>query len=235
MWQKFTERARRVILLAQEEAGRDRSAQVNTDYLLLGLLLEEKSLGAGVLQTLGATYETVRPRIKRPSFLTNFGKQPQPKLTPDGKRVLELAADEARRMRHTYIGTEHLMLALIRNKTGEALHVFHGLDLSLEKARAHVVSRLESQAPSPEQEADATAFGQMEAEVRALIVEVRRVAVDEGRDYHLHDLVKALLYSDSFVVSVLRRCGLDVEQAIVELSKEKQSQKESENKASEGA
>ncbi len=140
MWQKFTERARRVILLAQEEAGKMGSGHVGTEHLLLGLVGEETCVAASVLRANGVFTSDVREeiseRVPKRRILS------EPKLTPNAKRVLELAANEARLMQHNYIGTEHLLLSLIREEKGEAAKVLHSLGLSLETLHQEVMQYL---------------------------------------------------------------------------------------------
>jgi len=141
MWQRFTERARRVILLGQEEAAKMQSSYVGTEHLLLGLVRENEGVAAQVLQKMNVSLERVRKEVETDA-------QPEgpatgePKLTPKAKRALELAADEARRMHHNYIGTEHLLLALLREKEGLAAAVLHRMDLNLEKVRMQVLEYL---------------------------------------------------------------------------------------------
>ncbi len=149
MWQRFTERARRVILLGQEEAGKMNSGHVGTEHLLLGLVRENEGVAAQVLQKMGVSLPKVRTEIEQE--VQPGGGDPaggEPKLTPKAKRVLELAADEARRMRHNYIGTEHLLLALLREKDGLAATVLRRLGLNLEKARSQVMEYLGPDAPT---------------------------------------------------------------------------------------
>lgn len=151
MWQRFTERARRVILLGQEEATRMQSGHVGTEHLLLGLVRENEGVAAQVLQKMGISLDKVRTEVEaqaRPEGGPPAGGEP--KLTPKAKRVLELAADEARRMRHNYIGTEHLLLALLREKEGLAAIVLRKLGLNLEKARQQVMEYLGPDAPQGE-------------------------------------------------------------------------------------
>jgi ATP-dependent Clp protease ATP-binding subunit ClpC len=151
MWQRFTERARRVILLGQEEATKMQSGHVGTEHLLLGLVRENEGVAAQVLQKMGIALDKVRGEVE--SQAHPEGGPPtggEPKLTPKAKRVLELAADEARRMRHNYIGTEHLLLALLREKEGLAAIVLRKLGLNLEKARQQVMEYLGPDAPQGE-------------------------------------------------------------------------------------
>ncbi len=150
MWQRFTERARRVILLGQEEAGKMNSAHVGTEHLLLGLVRENEGVAAQVLQKMGVNLQKVRGEIESEVETGEGSNAPEPKLTPKAKRVLELAADEARRMRHNYIGTEHLLLALLREKDGLAAKVLRKLGLDLEKTRTRVMEYLGPESPSLE-------------------------------------------------------------------------------------
>jgi ATP-dependent Clp protease ATP-binding subunit ClpC len=150
MWQRFTERARRVILLGQEEAGKMQTGHVGTEHLLLGLVRENEGVAAQVLQKMGIALEKVRQEVEAqavPDGSPPPGPGGEPKLTPKAKRVLELAADEARRMRHNYIGTEHLLLALLREKDGLAAIVLRKMGLNLDKARTQVMEYLGPNAP----------------------------------------------------------------------------------------
>ena len=141
MWQRFTERARSVILLGQEEASRMNSDHVGTEHLLLGLVRQNEGVAAQILQRMGVSLPKVRREIER-EVQPESSVGSEPKLTPKAKRVLELAADEARRMKHNYIGTEHLLLALLREKDGLGATVLRRLGLDLEKARAEVMAYL---------------------------------------------------------------------------------------------
>ena len=152
MWQRFTERARRVILLGQEEASKMNSSHVGTEHLLLGLVRENEGVAAQVLQKMGVSLQRVRQEIEAEVEPSEEGASSEPKLTPRAKRVLELAADEARRMRHNYIGTEHLLLALLREKDGVAATVLRKLGLNLERARNQVMEYLGPEAPQAEKQ-----------------------------------------------------------------------------------
>ena len=162
MWQRFTERARRVILLAQEEAGKLNSAHVGTEHLLLGLARENEGVAAQVLVKTGISLSKVRAEVESESVISRAPTDGEPKLTPKAKRVLELGADEARRMRHNYIGTEHLLLALLREKDGLAATVLRRLGLNLEKTRAQVLEYLGPDAPGSESEVAEVAEGKTE-------------------------------------------------------------------------
>jgi len=231
MWQKFTERARRVILLGQEEAGKMGSGHVGTEHLLLGLVSESEGVASQVLQKMGVSLNKVREQINDEAE-TGEGESTgsEPKLTPKAKRVLEYAADEARRMRHNYIGTEHLLLALLREKDGQAAKVLQTLGLSLETLREDVVIYLGTDDFVSQRSFDARRSGQMEPDVEGLLVEVLRAAMASHRNYSVEHIVEALLRkSDWPVVNVLRDCGLDVEKAINELAKRSDEQKNTTN------
>ena len=132
---RFTKRARRVLTLAQEEAERLHHGYIGTEHLLLGLMREEKGMASRVLKGLGVKPRRVQQiidRISGPSRQASFGRI---HLTSRTKRVIELAFDEARRLGHHYIGTEHLLLGLVRQGDGVAIDVLRSLGVSLDKVR----------------------------------------------------------------------------------------------------
>ena len=142
MFGRFTERAQRVIVLSQEEARRLGHNVVGTEHILLGLIAEGEDVAARSLLSLGISIDQVRGEVER---IIGRGEQPTEGpigFTPRSKRVLELAFDEARRLGHTYIGTEHLLLGLIREGEGVAAQVLHNLGADLERVRAQVTSQL---------------------------------------------------------------------------------------------
>lgn len=133
--ERFTQRARRVLSLAQEEAEKLQHSQIGTEHLLLGLMREEGGVAGRVLRDLGLDQRRVEDLVSR---LSDSGKRPsagQLDLSPGTKKVLELAVDEARRMGHHYIGTEHLLLGLVRQQDGIALDVLRRLGVSPEEIR----------------------------------------------------------------------------------------------------
>ena len=132
---RFTQRARRVLSLAQEEAERMKHSYIGTEHLLLGLMREEGGVAGRVLRELGLETRRVQEMVER---LTGANKTPAPgkiDLSPGTKRVLELAVDEARRMNHHYISTEHLLLGLVRQNEGVAVDVLKKLGISAEQIR----------------------------------------------------------------------------------------------------
>jgi ATP-dependent Clp protease ATP-binding subunit ClpC len=146
MWQRFTERARRVVFFAQEEAGRLGENYVSTEHLLLGLVRETDSVAARILESIGISTGRIRSEIER-QVTKGEGRLGQDmQLTPRAKRVIDLAYDEARQLNNNYIGTEHLLLGLIREGEGLAGRVLSRLGVDLERTRAEV-RRLHDQEP----------------------------------------------------------------------------------------
>jgi ATP-dependent Clp protease ATP-binding subunit ClpC len=135
-FEKFSERARRVLTLAQEEAAHFNHSYIGTEHVLLGLLREEEGVGAKVLANLGVSLNKARSAVE---FIIGRGEKPSTGeigLTPRAKRVIELAIDEARQLGHNYIGTEHLLLGLLREGEGVAADVLDSFGITLERARA---------------------------------------------------------------------------------------------------
>ena len=135
-FEKFSERARRVLSLAQEEAQRFNHNYIGTEHILLGLVRETEGVAARVLSSLAVDLSKVRSAVE---FIIGRGEKPaqgEIGLTPRAKKVVELAVDEARRMNHTYIGTEHLLIGLLREGEGVAAGVLESLGVTLDKVRA---------------------------------------------------------------------------------------------------
>ena len=135
-FEKFSERARRVLSLAQEEAQRFNHNYIGTEHILLGLVRETEGVAARVLSSLSVDLSKVRSAVE---FIIGRGEKPaqgEIGLTPRAKKVVELAVDEARRMNHTYIGTEHLLIGLLREGEGVAAGVLESLGVTLDKVRS---------------------------------------------------------------------------------------------------
>ena len=148
MFNKFTERARKVMLLAKQEAKRFNHDYIGTEHILLGLLREGEGVAAAVLQSLGMNLNNIRLEVEKlvqlgPATVVS-GDLP---FTPKAKKVMELAMEEARTLGHNYIGTEHLLLGLIREGEGVASQVFMNMGLDLEKVREEVIKLLGSTTP----------------------------------------------------------------------------------------
>jgi len=144
-FEKFTERARKVLRLAQEEAQRFQHNYIGTEHLMLGLVREGEGVAAKVLASLGVDLEQVRRAVEDiigrgdRIVLGEFG------LTPRAKKVIEMAVDEARRLNHHYIGTEHLLLGLVGEGEGIAAGVLESLGVDLEKVRTQTIRVLNEQ------------------------------------------------------------------------------------------
>ena len=141
-FEKFTERARKVLSLAQEEAQRFNHNYIGTEHLLLGLVREEEGVAAKVLSNLDVDLVKVRSAVE---FIIGRGDRivlGEIGLTPRAKRVIELAVDEARRLNHHYIGTEHLLLGMLREGEGIAAGVLESLGVDLEKVRSQTIQIL---------------------------------------------------------------------------------------------
>jgi ATP-dependent Clp protease ATP-binding subunit ClpA len=141
-FEKFTERARKVLSLAQEEAQRFQHNYIGTEHLLLGLVREGEGVAARVLSNLGVDLNKVRSTVE---FIIGRGDRivlGEIGLTPRAKKVIELAVDEARRLDHHYIGTEHLLLGLVREGQGIASGVLESLGVNLERVRTQTIQVL---------------------------------------------------------------------------------------------
>lgn len=146
--ERFTQRARRVLSLAQEEAERMQHSYIGTEHLLLGLIREEGGVAGRVLRELGLVPRRVEEAVEK---MTNANRRSGPArmdLSPSTKKVLELAVDEARRMGHHYIGTEHLLLGLVRQTDGVAIEVLKRLNVNPEDVRRQT-RRMLQENPGP--------------------------------------------------------------------------------------
>jgi len=151
MFERFTDRARKVMALANQEAQRFNHEYIGTEHILLGLVKEGSGVGANVLKNLEVDLRKVRLEVEKlvksgPDMVT-MGKLPQ---TPRAKKVIEYAIEEARNLNHNYVGTEHLLLGLLREQDGVAAQVLMNLGLKLEEVREEVLNLLGAGAESEE-------------------------------------------------------------------------------------
>ncbi len=156
-FEKFSERARRALTHAQEEAQRFGHNYIDTEHILLGLIAEEESVASKVLGNLGVLPNKIRAAVE---FVVGRGERSaigEVGLTPRAKRVIELAVDEARRLNHSYIGTEHLLLGLLRDRDGAAVGVLESFGVTFEKAQAEINSILSKGVSQPRAVARGTA------------------------------------------------------------------------------
>ena len=178
MFERFTERARKVMALANQEAQRFNHEFVGTEHVLLGLVKEGSGVGANVLKNLGVDLHKVRMEVEKivkpgPDMVT-MGKLPQ---TPKTKKVIEFSIEEARHLNHNYVGTEHLLLGLLREPDGVAAQVLMNLNLKLDEVRDEELTLLGA-GLDPEDVTSATA-----AEAPARRTKSKTPALDSfGRD-----------------------------------------------------
>ncbi len=165
-FERFTDSARRVLRAAQEEAQRLRHNFIGTEHLLLGLLHEDESVAAHVLRHLNVRLDAVRERVE---FIVGKGDRSitgEVGLTGRAKKAIELAVEEAQRLRHGYVGSEHLLLGLVREGEGIAADVLQKLGADLSAVRAETIEVLSSEVkaspppPVPEQAASLLAEGE---------------------------------------------------------------------------
>src|SRR5437016_4892977 len=159
MFERFTDRARKVMALANQEAQRFNHEYIGTEHILLGLVKEGSGVGANVLKNLDVDLRKVRLEVEKlvksgPDMVT-MGKLPQ---TPRAKKVIEYAIEEARNLNHNYVGTEHLLLGLLREQDGVAAQVLMNLGIKLEEVREEVLNLLGAGAEN--EEAATTGGGQ---------------------------------------------------------------------------
>jgi ATP-dependent Clp protease ATP-binding subunit ClpA len=143
MFERFTDRARRVVVLAQEEARMLNHNYIGTEHILLGLIHEGGGVAAKALKSLGITLETVRQQVEE---IIGRGQQAPPghiPFTPRAEKVLKLALREALQLGHSYIGTEHILLGLIREGEGVAAQALVGLGADLNRVRQQVITLLD--------------------------------------------------------------------------------------------
>ncbi len=155
MFERFTDRARKVMALANQEAQRFNHEYIGTEHILLGLVKEGSGVGANVLKNLGVDLRKVRLEVEKlvksgPDIVT-MGKLPQ---TPRAKKVIEYSIEEARNLNHNYVGTEHLLLGLLREHDGVAAQVLMNLGLKLEEVREEILNLLGAGVDGPDDDMD---------------------------------------------------------------------------------
>jgi ATP-dependent Clp protease ATP-binding subunit ClpC len=138
VFERFTDRARRVLQLAQEEARLLNHSFIGTEHLLLGLIHEGDGVGAQALRSLGISHEAVLEKVEETIGMAGTAPSGAPPFTPRAKKVLELALREALQLNHSYIGTEHILLGLVREGEGVAATVLVSLGADLGRVRQEV-------------------------------------------------------------------------------------------------
>jgi ATP-dependent Clp protease ATP-binding subunit ClpA len=149
MYERFTDRARKVMQLANQEAQQFNHEYIGTEHILLGLVEEGSGTAATALKNLDVDLGTIRAEVEKivqhgPARVIDGGRRPH---TPRAKKVVEYSIEEARSLNHNYVGTEHLLLGLIREDQGVASQVLMSLGLSLERVRRAIVTLLDQTLP----------------------------------------------------------------------------------------
>ena len=146
MFERFTDRARRVLVLAQEEARDLNHAFIGTEHILLGLIREGEGVAAKALDALGVTFDVVREKVEEAIGANTNPSPGSPPFTPRAKKVLELSLREALQLGHSYIGTEHMLLGLVREGDGVAAQVLNDLGADMARVRTQVIQMMSGQA-----------------------------------------------------------------------------------------
>jgi ATP-dependent Clp protease ATP-binding subunit ClpC len=146
MFERFTDRARRVVVLAQEEARLLNHNYIGTEHLLLGLIHEGQGVAAKALESLGIRLEAVRSQVEEIIGRGERAPTGHIPFTPRAKKVLELSLRESKQLGHDYIGTEHILLGLVREGEGVAAQVLVKLGADLSRARGQVIELLSGEA-----------------------------------------------------------------------------------------
>jgi ATP-dependent Clp protease ATP-binding subunit ClpA len=211
MFERFTERARGAVVHAQEQSRSLGHDYIGTEHLLLGLTCEEDSLAARALQSIDVTHERARAAVVRAVGLGEQAGTGQIPFTPRAKKVLELSLREALGLGDNYIGTEHILLGVLRENKGAGTDVLRDLDADVEKVRDELL-RLRAETPAAEPhnvELDVEDLD-LTPRVRQLLIEAaegareaRRAEVDE------RDLLEAML-ADQSIARVLSGLGVEV-------------------------
>ncbi len=149
-FERFTPRARRVLKLATDEAERQRHAEIGPEHLLLGLLKEGRGLGALALRELDLAADEVRRRIETGLPPGDITTPPPIPLSPAARHVVAMAEDESNRFHHNYVGTEHLLLGLLREGEGLAYLTLDALGISLDRARRQVIKMINESPQDPD-------------------------------------------------------------------------------------
>jgi ATP-dependent Clp protease ATP-binding subunit ClpA len=199
MFQQFTDRARRVVVLAQEEARLLNHDYVGTEHLLLGLAHEGQGVAAKALESLGIRLEALRSQVEEAIGRGQRAPSGHLSFTPRAKKVLELSLRESQQLGHDYIGTEHLLLGLVREGEGVAAQVLVKLGADLSRVRQQVIQLLSGSAGGPEEAAGTRPVPDEPGEVEDQLAQVRRQkeAAIEAQDFDraaaLRDAEKQLL------------------------------------------
>ena len=207
MFERFTDRARRVVVLAQEEARLLNHDHIGTEHILLGLVHEDEGVGAQALESLNIKLEAVRREVEE---LVGQGESPPSEhipFTPRAKKVLELSLREAIQLGHNYIGTEHILLGILREGEGVACQVLVKLGANLPTVRARVLQLVAKRPGKGASEALLT----LSPELAAVLDEARRAAEANGESEvtPIYLVLAAVENPDGAAGRMLRSVGVD--------------------------
>ena len=224
----FTERVRKVLALAREEAARLGHPYLGSEHELLGILREGEGVAIAILENLYAPPDEVRERLEA-SVKPGTGSPPGANLpfTSRGKKVLELAMTEAREASHSYVGTEHLLLGILREERGIAAHALTSFGLTLEAARAEMHRILGSAPGIPSRSEFLQVTGsrssggltRLPERIEAVIAEANKVAGRAGATHleGFHVAIGLLAHHEGIAVAAMERMGCDLPRLAAEL------------------
>jgi ATP-dependent Clp protease ATP-binding subunit ClpC len=218
MFEKFSDRARRVVVLSQEEARLLNHNYIGTEHILLGLVHEDEGVAAGALESLNIRLDAVRREVEE---IIGQGDSPPSEhipFTPRAKKVLELSLREAIQLGHNYIGTEHVLLGLLREGEGVACQVLVNLGASLPQVRARVLQLV---AESAGERPSGWVF-RPSSELAAVLDEAHRVAEARGESevMPIHLFLAAVEQPDGAAGRMLETVGVDPRELRRELADE---------------
>jgi ATP-dependent Clp protease ATP-binding subunit ClpC len=210
--ERFTQRARRVLSFAQEEAERRQHSYIGTEHMLLGLMREEDGVAARVLADLGLTLDRTGQLVDQVSKAGQRPPEARLELAPEVKKVLELAVDEARRMGHHYIGTEHLLIGLVRRE-GAAVDILARLNVRPEEVRRRTRHVLQERPPAITASTAELKIARNLLPTPNLAVDVIAMALSQARHYghgyvDIWHVVRALQANDGIGGRVIRALGI---------------------------
>jgi ATP-dependent Clp protease ATP-binding subunit ClpA len=222
----FTERVRKVLAMAREESVRLRHEYVGTEHILLGLVREGEGVAATILQNLGVDLDDIQQKIDE-TVKKGTGRPTGPDLpyTSRAKKVLELAMSEARELNHSYVGTEHLLLGLVREEKGIAAQVLVDAGITLDSAREETVRILgENGMSKPKPVADESEHAAIarrmrfaDPEWRAIIARALEIAEDRRARPGVADLLEALVFSSREVAAAFASREIEMQGLIAEI------------------
>ena len=219
MFERFTDRARRVVVLAQEEARMLNHDYIGTEHIFLGLIHEGEGVAAAALESLGVSMAKARDQVREIIGQGEVFPSGHLPFTPRAKKVLELSLREALQLGHSYIGTEHILLGLIREGEGVGAQVLIKLGASLDRAREEVIRLLEGGVVDtedvPREPAEPPGFP-LSSKGRAVLALADEFAATTGQRQiqpaHLLMGLIGLSVKDSAVRQMLEELGMDLQE-----------------------